>query len=107
MCFVTREGVQCCGVDAVEDGPFDVGIVPLQTAQQRFDLLTFCAASAVVADGTISRKAAGALDELQLVVLTPGDDILFVDTIHRANELHALEVGAVEHGQHGLQLRAV
>ena len=41
MCFVAREGVQCCGVDAVEDGFFDVGVVPLQTAQQRFDLLTF------------------------------------------------------------------
>ena len=68
MGLVAREGVQGNGVDAVEDGFFDVGAVPLQAPQQHLDLLPLGAASAVVADGAVLREAAGALDELQLVI---------------------------------------
>ena len=47
------------------------------------------------------------MQEFQAVVALPGDDVLLMDAIERANQLHALEVRAVQLGHHALQLRAV
>ena len=57
--------------------------------------------------GVVLSEAAGALDEFQLVVSLPCQNILLPDAIHRADEGHAGKTGAVEHGGHGLQLGAV
>ena len=54
-------------MNAVENTFFNVWIVPLQTAKERFDFLPLGTAAAIVADGTVLRKAAGTLDELQLI----------------------------------------
>ena len=104
--LIARHGVQRHSVDAAENAVFDVGILTLQAAQQSLDLLPFGTA-AVVAHGAVLRKAAGALDELQLVVALPGQNVLFTDAVHRADEGHAGETGAVELGRHGLQLGTV
>ena len=100
--LIAGEGVQRHGVDTAEDGFFDVGVVPFQPTQQDLDLLPLGAASAIVSDGAAFCEAAGALDELQLVILPPRDDIVLMDAVHGANELHAFKVVAVELGQHGL-----
>ena len=49
-------------------------------------------------------KAAGALDELQPVIALPGDDVVLVDAVHGADELHAREIAAAQLRRHGLQL---
>ncbi len=105
--LIARHGVQRHSVDAAENAVFDVGILTLQAAQQSLDLLPFGTAAAVVAHGAVLRKAAGALDEFQLVVALPGQNVLFTDAVHRADEGHAGETGAVELGRHGLQLGTV
>ena len=105
--LIARHGVQRHGVDAAEDAVFDVGVVALQAAQQGLDLLSFGTAAAVVAHGAVLRKAAGTLDEFQLIVALPGQNVLLADAVQRADEGHAGETGAVELGRHGLQLGAV
>ena len=102
--LIAGEGVQGHGVDAVENAFFNVRVIPLQTAQQRLDLLPFGASAAVVTDAAVFGEAAGALDELELVVAAPGENIVLVYSVHGTDQLHALEVRAVELGQHGLKL---
>ena len=105
--LVARHGVQRHGVDAAEDAVLDVGVVALQAAQQGLDLLPLGTAAAVVAHGAVFGKAAGTLNELKVVVALPRQNILLADAVHRADEGHAGEAGAVELGRHGLQLGAV
>ena len=54
-------------MDAVEDGLFNIRIIPLQAAEQGLDLLPLGAASAVVANGAVFHETAGALDKFQLI----------------------------------------
>ena len=76
-------------------------------AQQNLDFLALAAAAAVVADGAVLGEAAGALDKGELVIAPPGDDIVLADAVHRAYQLHALEVLRVQLRHHALQLGAV
>lgn len=69
--LIARHGVQCNGVDAAEDAVFDVGVVALEAAEQNFGLLPLGTAAAVVAHGAVFGKAAGALNELKVVVALP------------------------------------
>ena len=105
--FVAGHGVQSDCVDAAENAVFDIGVVTLETAEQDLDLLPLGAASTVVAHGAVLGEAAGTLDKFEVVVPLPCEDILFLDAVHRADEGHAGEAGAVEHGRHRLQLRAI
>ena len=82
-------------MDAAEDAVFDIGIVALQAAEQDLDLLPLGTTAAVVAHGAVLGKAAGALDEFQVVVAPPGDDVILADAVHRADQRHAREVGTV------------
>ena len=52
-------------------------------------------------------KAAGTLDELQIIVLFPCDYVLLVHTVHRADKLHSRKVRAVQLWHHCLNLSAV
>ena len=70
--LVAGHGIQRHCVDAAEDAVLDVGVIPLEAAEQNFRLLPLGATAAVVAHGAVLGKAAGALDELQLVVALPG-----------------------------------
>ena len=63
--------------------------------------------SVLVAGGTGLGELAGALQEVQSVVVPPVLDISLADEIKRTYQLHALEVGAVELRHHGLHLSAV
>ena len=105
--FIAGHSVQRHGVDAAEDAVLDVRVVAFQSAEQDLRLLPLGTAAAIVAHGAVLSEAAGALDEFQLVVSLPCQNILLPDAIHRADEGHAGKTGAVEHGGHGLQLRAV
>ena len=105
--FIAGHGVQCYRMDAAEDAVLDVGVVALEAAQQGLDLLPLGTTAAVVAHGAVLSKAAGTLDELQLIVALPGQNILFMDAVHGPDEGHAGEAGAVQLGRHGLQLRTV
>ena len=105
--FVAGHGIQRHGVDAAEDAVFNVGVVALEAAEQDLDLLPLGTAAAVVAHGAVLSKAAGTLDEFQIIVALPGQDIFFPDAVHGADQGHAGKAGAVELGRHGLHLGAV
>ena len=60
-----------------EEAVFDIGIVALQAAKQDLDLLPLGTTAAVVAHGAVLSKAAGTLDEFQIIVALPGQDIFF------------------------------
>ncbi len=49
----------------------------------------------------------GTLNEVQVIGVTPGFDVIFPDEVHGANQLHPGEVGAVKLGHHGLHLSTV
>ena len=104
---IARHGINGNIVDAAEDAVFDIGIVALQAAKQDLDLLPLGTTAAVVAHGAVLGKAAGTLDEFQIIVALPGQDIFFPDAVHGADQGHAGEAGAVELGRHGLHLGAV
>ena len=61
-------------------------------AQQDFNLLALAAAAPIVTDGAVFGETAGALDERELVVATPRDNIILADAVHRTYEFHALKV---------------
>ena len=105
--LVAGHHIQIDRVNAVENAALDIGIVAAQTAQQDLDLLTLGAAAAIVAHGAVFGKAAGALDKFEVIILLPCENVLFVDAVERTDQLHALEIRAVQLGQHGLHLRAV
>ena len=105
--FIARHGVQRDGMDAAENAVFDVGVIALEAAEQELGLLPLGTAAAIVAHGAVLGEAAGALDEFQVVVPLPGQNVLLADAVHRADEGHAGEAGAVELGRHSLQLGAV
>ena len=44
---------------------------------------------------------------MQVVEIAPSADVLLVDAVHWANQLHAGKIAAVQFRQHGLQLGAV
>lgn len=107
LALISREGVQGDGVDGLEDALFNVWTVLFEVMEQGFDLLPLRAAFSRLAAGAVLREAAGTLDKVQLVVPPPGDDVLFMDTIHGTNQLHSREIGAVKLGEHGLELGAI
>lgn len=55
----------------------------------------------------VSVKWQAALDEMQLVCVPPGLDIVLADQIQRPDQLHTGKIRAVELRHHGLDLRAV
>ena len=90
--LVAGECLDADGVQAVENALFDVRVFALEPLDERLDFLALAAATAVVADGAVFGKTAGALDKLQPVVIFPVDNVLLVDAIHGADEFHAAEI---------------
>ena len=101
------EGVQLQAVDPLKNTLFDVGIRLFQLPQQHFDLLPLAAAHAVPRCLPLLREPAGALEELQVVVVLPCDDGILVDAVQGPDQFHAGEILAAELGGHGLKLSAV
>ena len=81
--LVAGHGIQSHCVDAAEDAVLDVGVIPLEAAEQNFRLLPLGATAAVVAHGAVFGKTAGALDEFQLIVVLPRQNIFLADAVHR------------------------
>ena len=75
-----------------EDVFIDRRIDRTELLQQRFDFLPLGAAAPVVAQRAILREAAGALDKREFMGVRPGDDVLLVHPVQRADQLHAGEV---------------
>ena len=91
-----------------EDVFLNVRVGLLYLGYQLLDLHAFGGRGAVRSAGRAGiREAAGALYEMQPVIITPVHDILLAYEIHRAYELHALKISAVELWHHGLNLTAV
>ena len=84
-----------------------IGIFLLHGADELLDLYPFGTIFLVVAGGTRVRELAGALDEMQVVVIPPRLDVILPDEVQRADQLHALKVGTVQLGHHRLDLGAV
>ena len=80
MGLVAGHGVQTDGVNAVENTLFDVGVVPLQAADQQLDLLPLGGAG-VLGHRAAFGKAAGALDKFQLIVALPRQNIVLVEAL--------------------------
>ena len=94
-------------MDGGEDALLDVGIGLPELVEQHLHLLALALAHAVPGSVPLLREAAGALQEVEVIVVLPGDDILLMDAVEGPDELHTGEVLAVELGGHGLHLRPV
>ena len=57
--------------------------------------------------GDLLRKPAGALEEMKLVVILPGQNILLPHVVEGADQLHAGKIGAVKLRHHGIELASV
>ena len=86
---------------------FNVGIALFKLADKLFCLLTFAVILSVVAACACVCKLAGALDEVQLVVVAPRFYIVFSHEIERTDKFHPFKIGAVQLWHHGLNLRPV
>ena len=73
---------------------------------QFLHLIALGTASASAAHAIFS-KTARALYKLQSVVIAPRLDRIFLDKVHRTDQLHALEILAVQLRHHRLNLAAV
>ena len=102
--FISGHGVEADSVKAVENTLFKLRIITAEAFYKLLYLLTLGTAAAVIAHGAVLGKTAGALNELQIVIAFPRDNIVLMHAVQRADEGHALKVGAVELGQHSLKL---
>ena len=101
------QGVDLDIVDGSEDALLDVGVGFPELTDKLLHLLALAPARAILRRIPLLREAAGALEEAKAVVVLPGDDILLMDAVKGADELHPREILAVELGGHGLHLGAV
>ena len=93
---------------AFEDILLDFRILFGEVGDEFFHLFSFGRALDVeVVVTSVFGELAGALQEGQSVVVPPGFDVLLPHEIHRTDEFHPLEVGALDFGHHRLHLRAV
>ena len=74
----------------------DKGILFLHLPDQFLDLDPLGAVLLVVAGGTGVCKFAGTLDKVQMVVIPPCLDIILPHKVERSDQLHPLEVCAVQ-----------
>ena len=79
MGFDADHGVERDRVDAVEDGVFKVGIALLKVFQETFDFQPLgCGFDASL---VLFGESAGAADELQVVCICPGNNVVFADAV--------------------------
>ena len=105
--FVRYHGIQIDILHALEDVALHEWVLLFQGADQLFDLHTLGLVFFVVAGGAGVGELAGALDKVQVIVIAPRLNVVLAHQIQRADELHALKVGAVKLRHHGLDLGTV
>ena len=108
LTLVAEDLVQADVFHRAEDVPLDVRIRFLQLLDQLLRLETLRAGLTVGMAGRAGLgEVAGALDEVQAVVVTPVLDFRLTDKVKRADQLHAREVRGVELRHHRLVLAGV
>ena len=91
-----------------EDVGFNLRICLFQSSDQFFRIKAFGGSRAVLVTGSTGvGKVTGALQKMQSVPVPPFTDIRLSNEIHRADQLHAFEMAAVQLRHHGLDLPAV
>ena len=108
LTLVAEDLIQAHVFHRAEDVPFDIRIRFLQLLDQLLRLETLRAGLTVGMAGRAGLgEVAGALDEVQAVVVAPVLDFRLADEIERADQLHAREVRGVELRHHRLVLAGV
>ena len=105
--FEAGEGIQLDAVNGPKHAFFNVGVRLFQLPQQHLHLLALALPYPVAGSVPGFGKTAGTLEKLQVIVVLPGDDIVFMDAVQGTDQLHAGKILAVELGRHGLKLGAV
>ena len=106
--FIGDDRAQVDILHTLENVSFYKGIGLLQGSDQVLDLHTFGGTAAIgTAGGTGIGKTACTLDKMQIVVISPVFDVVLADQIHGTDQLHALEIRAVQLRHHGLHLSTV
>ena len=94
--------------NAFEDVCLDLGICLLQGSDQLLCLKTLGGRGAILMTcGAGVGEVAGTLQEMQAVPIPPPADVCLPNKVHRADQLHAFEMSAVQFRHHGLNLSAV
>ena len=104
--LITWESVELDRVARVKDAGLDFRIGLLQLTDQLLGLAAPGRGLGIVPGSRLS-ETAGTLNKLEVIVSCPCNDVGFIDSIHRPDELHALEVQAVDFGDNSFQLAAV
>lgn len=107
--LILDDGAKIDVFGAFENILFDLGIVVFKRRYKLLDFLPFGICFAVASRGGryVLRESACAAQKAQIAMVAPRDDIRFANKIHRAYELHAREIRALELGHHSLHLPAV
>ena len=105
-CLIAGESVELDRVARVKDTGLDFRIGLFQLTDQFLGLAAPGRGLGVV-PGSRLGETARALNELEAVVSCPGNDICLIDAVHGTDELHALEVQAVDFWDNSFQLAAV
>ena len=93
-------------MDTVEDVHVD-GVAALPELRDQLLHLVALRSLFAAAGRTALGETAGTLDKVKVVVIPPGLDVRLADHVHRADQLHALEVLAVELRHHRLDFSAI
>ena len=108
MLLVADHGIEVYIFHAAENVALYVWVRLFHLGDHFFDLHAFGDARAVRTAGRARiGKAAGALDEVQIIVIPPVDDVGLADQVHRADDLHSIKMDAVQLWHHRLDLCAV
>ena len=102
--LIAGEGGQLNCMQGAEHVVFDFRIDLSQRADQFLDFLPLGGNSTVAC---AFGKTAGTLDEVQVIVSGPCENVIFADAVHGADQLHAGKVLTVRLGNQGIDLAGV
>ena len=105
--FVANNRIQIDILHTSENITLDKWVRLFQCPNQLFDLHTFGFCFFVITGGAGVSKFTSTLNEMQIVIISPRLDAVLADQIHRTDQFHPAEIGAVQLWHHGLYLCAV
>ena len=105
--LIANHRIQIDIFHTLEDIALDEWIRLFQCLDQLFDLHTFGFCLFIITGSTGVSKFTCALNEMQIVIISPRLDAVLSDQIHRTDQFHPPEIGAVQLWHHGLYLCAI
>ena len=105
--FVANNRIQIDILHTSENITLDKWVRLFQCPNQLFDLHTFGFCFFVITGGAGVSKFTSTLNEMQIVIISPRLDAVLADQMHRTDQFHPAEIGAVQLWHHGLYLCAV